>query len=170
MSFDKACGLDPHGALHPTESDLELHKLVQSMRETKNDFLNNKANKFRGEEGFGALMDALKERSEIFKNRKGLVVYKCSSWCKFPLYETDFRWGKPVWNTSINKLVSNTISLQDTTADAIEVLITLDGEEMSIFEQHEELLEFASVNPGPTLMFDFANNYLNLGQNAKSAF
>ena len=137
----------PFAVIVEEESDLELHKLVQSMRETKNDFLNNKANKFRGEGGFEALMDALKERAEIFRNRKELVVYKCSSWCKFPLYETDFGWGKPVWNTTINKLVSNTISLQDTTDGAVEVLITLDEEEMSIFEQHEELLEFASVNP-----------------------
>lgn len=129
------------------ESDLELHKLVQSMRETKNDFLNNKANKFRGEGGFSALMEALKERAEIFRNRKELVVYKCSSWCKFPLYETDFGWGKPAWMTSINKLVSNAISLQDTTDGAVEVLMTLDEEEMSIFERQEELLEFVSVNP-----------------------
>ncbi|KAL4602164.1 hypothetical protein ACB092_10G033800 [Castanea dentata] len=137
----------PFAVIVEEESDLEVHKLVQSMREAKNDFLNKKANKFRGEGGFSALMDALKERAEIFGNRKELVVYKCSSWCKFPLNETDFGWGMPVWNTSINKLVSNTISLQDTTDGAVEVLITLDEEEMSIFEQHEELLEFASVNP-----------------------
>ncbi|KAL4602162.1 hypothetical protein ACB092_10G033600 [Castanea dentata] len=136
----------PFAVIVEEESDLEVHKLVQSMREAKNDFLNKKANKFRGEGGFSALMDALKERAEIFGNRKGLVVYKCSSWCKFPLNETDFGWGMPVWNTSINKLVSNTISLQDTTDGAVEVLITLDEEEMSIFEQHEELLEFASVS------------------------
>ncbi|KAK7849094.1 deacetylvindoline o-acetyltransferase [Quercus suber] len=92
-------------------------------------------------------MEALKERAEIFRNRKELVVYKCSSWCKFPLYETDFGWGKPAWMTSINKLVSNAISLQDTTDGAVEVLMTLDEEEMSIFERHEELLEFVSVNP-----------------------
>ncbi|KAL4602160.1 hypothetical protein ACB092_10G033400 [Castanea dentata] len=135
----------PFAVIVEEESDLEVHKLVQSMREAKNDFLNKKANKFRGEGGFSALMDALKERAEIFGNRKELVVYKCSSWCKFPLNETDFGWGMPVWNTSINKLVSNTISLQDTTDGAVEVLITLDEEEMSIFEQHEELLEFAST-------------------------
>nr|POE59695.1 hypothetical protein CFP56_31201 [Quercus suber] len=104
----------PFAVIVEEESDLELHKLVQSMRETKNDFLNNKANKFRGEGGFAALMDALKERAEIFRNRKELVVYKCSSWCKFPL---------------------------------IRLTVTLDEEEMSTFEQHEELLEFASVNP-----------------------
>ncbi|KAG6687776.1 hypothetical protein I3842_11G089500 [Carya illinoinensis] len=107
----------------------------------------NFANKFKGEGGFPAIIEALKERGEIFKNRKDLVMYKCSSWCKFPLFETDFGWGKPAWMTSVNKLVSNTISLMDTSSGGVEALVTLDEEEMALFERHEELLEFASVNP-----------------------
>ncbi|KAE8055574.1 hypothetical protein FH972_012404 [Carpinus fangiana] len=137
----------PFAVIVEEEKDMEIYQLVQDMRKAKNDFLNNKANKFKGEGGFSALMEALKERGEIFKNRKELVVYKCSSWCKFPLYETDFGWGKPAWMTSANKLVSNTISLLDTSSGGVEALITLDEEEMAIFERHEELLEFASVNP-----------------------
>lgn len=137
----------PFAVIVEEESDMEVHQLVQDMRRIKNDFLDNKPNKFKGEEGLSALMEALKERAEIFKNRKDLVVYKCSSWCKFPLYETDFGWGKPAWMTSANKMVNNTISLLDTSAGGVEALITLDEEEMAIFERQEELLEFASVNP-----------------------
>ena len=59
------------------EKDMEIHQLVQDMRKTKNDFFNNKANKFKGEGGFSALMEALKEREEIFKNKNELVAYKC---------------------------------------------------------------------------------------------
>ncbi|GMY29798.1 vinorine synthase-like [Fagus crenata] len=116
------------------------------MRETKNDFL-NKVNKFKGEGGYAVVMESLKERAEIFRSRKDLVVYKCSSWCKFPFYETDFGWGKPAWMTSINKLVTNTIGLLDTSDGGVEALVTLDEEEMNTFERHEELLEFASINP-----------------------
>jgi hypothetical protein len=43
--------------------------------------------------------------------------------------------------------VSNTISLLDTSSGGVEALITLDEEEMAIFECHEELLEYAFVNP-----------------------
>ncbi|KAG7955769.1 hypothetical protein I3843_11G089000 [Carya illinoinensis] len=129
------------------ESDMEIHQLAKDMWKSKNEFLNNKANKFKGEGGFPAIIEALKERGEIFKNRKDLVMYKCSSWCKFPLFETDFGWGKPAWMTSVNKLVSNTISLMDTSSGGVEALVTLDEEEMALFERHEELLEFASVNP-----------------------
>jgi hypothetical protein len=137
----------PFAVIVEEESDMEIPQLVQDMRKNKIDFLNNKAKRFQGEGGFSALMEALKERGEIFKNRKELVAYQCTSWCNFPLYETDFGWGKPAWMTSANKLVSNTISLLDTSSGGVEALITLDEEEMAIFERHEELLEFASVNP-----------------------
>ncbi|KAG6687775.1 hypothetical protein I3843_11G088900 [Carya illinoinensis] len=128
----------PTALFQAEESDMEIHQLAEGMWKSKNEFLNNKANKFKGEGG---------ERGEIFKNRKDLVMYKCSSWCKFPLFETDFGWGKPAWMTSVNKLVSNTISLMDTSSGGVEALVTLDEEEMTLFERHEELLEFASVNP-----------------------
>ena len=104
------------------ESKIEIHKLVQKTRETKNDFL-NKVNKFKGEGGYAVVMESLKERVEIFRSRKDLVVYKCSSWCKFPFYETDFGWGKPAWMTSINKLVTNTIGLLDTSDGRVEALV-----------------------------------------------
>lgn len=137
----------PFAMIVEEESDMEIHQLVQDMRKTKNEFLNNKANRFQGEGGSSALMEALKEREEIFNNRKELVVYKSSSWCKFPLYETDFGWGKPAWMTSTNKPVGNTIYLLDSSSGGVEALVILDEEEMAIFERHEELLEFASVNP-----------------------
>ncbi len=41
------------------ESKIEIHKLVQKMRETKNDFL-NKVNKFKGEGGYVVVMESLK--------------------------------------------------------------------------------------------------------------
>jgi hypothetical protein len=137
----------PFAVIVEEESDMEIHQLVQDIRKTKNDFLNIKASRLKGEGGCSTLMEALKERGEIFKNRKELVAYKCFSWCKFPLYETNFSWGKPVWMTSGNKLVSNSIYLLDTISGGVEALITLDEEQMARFERHEELLEFAMVNP-----------------------
>lgn len=130
------------------KDDLELHELVIEIRKAFNNFCNEKADKFKGEEGHLTILGALKERGEFFKNKREMTVYKCTSWCKFPLYDTDFGWGKPVWHVSVNKMVSNTIALADTrSGDGIEVLITLDDEEMAIFERNEELLEYATLNP-----------------------
>ncbi|KAL5550919.1 hypothetical protein UlMin_001095 [Ulmus minor] len=137
----------PFAVIIEEETDLELHIIVTKIREAMTGFLNDKANKFRGDEAFSTIMAALKERGEIFKTRPGLRAYVCSSWCKFPLFDTDFGWGKPVWMTSVNKLVSNTVVLKDTSSGGVDVLLTLNEEEMEILEKDPELLKYASVNP-----------------------
>ncbi|XP_022772425.1 vinorine synthase-like [Durio zibethinus] len=138
----------PFMVLAKEEKDLELHELVIQMRKSFNEFNNTTANMFRGEGAPLAVMGALKERGEFFRNNREMTVYKCSSWCRFPLYDTDFGWGKPLWLVSINKMVSNTIALADTrSGDGIEALLTLDEEEMALFEQNEELLKYATLNP-----------------------
>ncbi|XVF52401.1 hypothetical protein PTKIN_Ptkin05aG0015400 [Pterospermum kingtungense] len=130
------------------EKDLDLDELVIRMRKSFNEFNSTKANMFRGEEAPMSIMAALKERGEFLRNNREMTVYKCSSWCKFPLYDTDFGWGKPLWHVSVNKLVTNTIALADTRSrDGIEALFTLDDEEMALFEQNEELLKYATLNP-----------------------
>ena len=69
-----------------------------------------------------------------------MKAYKCMSWYKFPLFDVDFRWGKLAWMTSANKLVSNTVALLDTSSGGVEILLTLDEEEMAIVERDQELL------------------------------
>ncbi|KAK8497328.1 hypothetical protein V6N13_122579 [Hibiscus sabdariffa] len=130
------------------EKDFELHEAVIEMRKCLNEFNNSRANMFRGEDAPRAIMGALKERGEFFRSNKEMNVYKCSTVCNIPLYDIDFGWGKPLWVVTINKMVSNTITLADTgSRDGIEALITLDEEEMALFEQNEQLLKYASPNP-----------------------
>lgn len=129
------------------ERDVELHELVRKMRKSRREFLETKVEKFKEEGAFGVVMEGLKERGELLNKNKEIVVYKCSSWCKFPLLESDFGWGKPVWMCSVNKMVSNTVALMDTRDGGVEACVTLDEEEMGLFEQNEELLHFAMLNP-----------------------
>ena len=75
--------------------------------------------------------------------------YTISSWCKFPLYEADFGWGKPTWVT-VGDLFQfpNIIILTDTRdGDGIEAWVSLTEEDMAIFETNQELLTFGSLNP-----------------------
>nr|KYP63133.1 Deacetylvindoline O-acetyltransferase [Cajanus cajan] len=128
------------------EGHVELHVLVRRMRESMREFLETKAERFKEGGGFGVVMESLKERGEVSK--KGGVVYKCSSWCKFPLLKVDFGWGEPVWTCSVNNIVSNTIALMDTKdAAGVEAFVTLDHHEMDLFQQHHELLHYAFINP-----------------------
>ncbi|XVE65258.1 hypothetical protein DITRI_Ditri07aG0166700 [Diplodiscus trichospermus] len=139
----------PFMVLANEEKDLELHELVIQIRKSFNEFNNSRANHmFRGEGAASAIMEALKERGKFFRNNREMAVYRCSSWCKFPFYDTDFGWGKPIWHVSVNKLVNNTIALADTrSGDGIEAVLALDEEEMALFEQNEELLKYAALNP-----------------------
>ncbi|KAG2701847.1 hypothetical protein I3843_06G058900 [Carya illinoinensis] len=72
-----------------------------------------------------------------------------SSWCRYPLYEADFGWGKPTWVTIGNNLmIKNFAFLMDTRdGSGIEAWITLSEEDMALFEQEKDLLEYASFNP-----------------------
>ena len=79
------------------ESDIELHGLVGQMKESMARFCNSYVRKFRGEEWFLTIKEFWKELSKLFIGGKQ-VVYISSSWCRFPFYEADFGWGKPVWH------------------------------------------------------------------------
>lgn len=48
---------------------------------------------------------------------------------------------------SMNKLASNTVALLNTPFGGVEVLLTLDEEEMAILERDQELLQFSLINP-----------------------
>ncbi|XP_015894440.3 stemmadenine O-acetyltransferase [Ziziphus jujuba] len=122
------------------KDEMDLKTMVYKMKEAVNEF-SLKASKFNGEEGFSVI-------SEFFKGRedyKDMERYSCTSWCKFPLYETDFGFGKPVWVSSTSVAFKNTIVLVDTKqGDGIEAWVTLEEENMLIFEgNYQGLLDSA---------------------------
>ena len=127
------------------EAHLELHVMVKRMRESMKEFVESKAKRFSEDGAFEAVMESLKERDEVLKQKS--VVYKCSSWCKFPLLEIDFGWGEAVWGCSVNKICSNTIALMDTRDGGVEAFVTLDHKHMLLFQHHHHLLQYALLNP-----------------------
>lgn len=74
-------------------------------------------------------------------------MFSFSSWCRFPFYETDFGWGKPIWfGTSIRH--NRTASFLDTKdGEGIEAWLTLNLEEMVKFEQDPTILASATFKP-----------------------
>ncbi|KAI3850698.1 hypothetical protein MKW98_030758 [Papaver atlanticum] len=68
-----------------------------------------------------------------------------SSWCRFPIYEADFGWGKPSWASISKLLYKNCVMFIDTSSgDGIEAWVSLKEEDMVEFELHEELLALTS--------------------------
>ncbi|MCL7046817.1 hypothetical protein MKW94_021373 [Papaver nudicaule] len=69
------------------------------------------------------------------------VMLNFSSWCRFPLYESDFVWGKPTWVSTAALAMKNMVMLMDTSyGDGIEAWVHLSTKDMAQFERHEELL------------------------------
>lgn len=71
----------------------------------------------------------LKEAAEIF-NQGGWIAFSFTSLCRFPLYEADFGWGKPIWVGSARSTFNHLVTFFDTrTGGGIEAWINLKPEE-----------------------------------------
>lgn len=120
------------------ECHMALHEMVKRMSNGMKEFIEKEAKTFKEECGFKVVMESFKDRIEsLIGNEKegSMVIYKCSSWCKFPVLEFDFGCGKPAWSCCVNDLVSNVIALMDTKdGDGVEAFVTLDEDDMELFE------------------------------------
>ncbi|GMN62089.1 hypothetical protein TIFTF001_031160 [Ficus carica] len=127
------------------ESKMEVDDIVAKMRKGLKELCNEKANRFKGEDGYSIFLEYSKLTGEFCK--MGVKMYNCSSRCKFPLYEVDFGWGKPTWITN-PRYAMNAITLMGTKkGDGIKAWVTVEKQEMAVFKSNEELLDFASINP-----------------------
>lgn len=121
------------------------------MKESLTSFCKRYAEKFIGEEWPKLIMECMKETKQLFHG-DDLAVYRYSSWCRFPIYEADFGWGKPIWVTIGGCELKNSIIMMDTrSGDGIEAIVNLEKEDMDVFEKDLELLQFASLNPSAVL-------------------
>lgn len=113
-------------------------KIRKSIKEIDSDYIKN-------------LQDT--EKSMMAKMKMGQMVYSgevelCSftSWCSFPLYESDFGWGKPVWVCSPGRPYKNVVLFVNTSdGEGIEAWVNLEENDMSVFEADSELL--SSISP-----------------------
>ncbi|XP_058077030.1 vinorine synthase-like [Magnolia sinica] len=81
----------------------------------------------------------------------GLDLCIFSSWCRFPIYEVDFGWGRPIWvSQGRNHIRNSTVLMGTRSDDGIEAFICMEEAEMSRFQHDQELLSFASI---PTVGF-----------------
>ncbi|GLT32659.1 hypothetical protein SLA2020_073090 [Shorea laevis] len=70
-----------------------------------------------------------------------------TSLCRFPMYEVDFGWGKPVWVGSARWVFKNLICFFDTeSGDGIEAWINLTEEDMAKFQSDQNFVSYASLS------------------------
>ncbi|KAL5563864.1 hypothetical protein UlMin_033611 [Ulmus minor] len=117
--------------------------LVKKMRDEISHIDSENVRKLQ--EGFEHL-DFIKDISEkVFKGE--MISFAVSSWCRFPLYESDFGWGTPVWVDFPPFHAKNVVVFVDSkSGDGIEALISLEEQLMKFFESDKELLPFLLPN------------------------
>ncbi|KAI3883232.1 hypothetical protein MKW92_046600 [Papaver armeniacum] len=92
-----------------------------------------------------AFLDGMKSFSENGPSAETLIL-SFTSWCRFPIYEANFGWGKPIWVGSCTLPMKNAVYLMDTNSlgDGIEAWVSLSKEDMNEFERHPELVAVVS--------------------------
>ncbi|XP_038688602.1 tabersonine-19-hydroxy-O-acetyltransferase-like [Tripterygium wilfordii] len=126
-----------------SETEIELQSLILKLRKELKELKVSPEKIFCD---FNEMMEARSSRGESSTHIVDAYIF--SSWCRMPIYKTDFGWGKPTWVSLFNTKISNSIVLMDAReGGGIEAWVTLCEEKMAIFENNEELLSFASVNP-----------------------
>lgn len=96
-------------------------------------------------------------KKRIAQITKGeMVSFSFTSLCRFPIYDADFGWGKPVWVGSTKLTFKNLVTFFDTKCgNGIEAWINLKEEDMAKFECDEELLAYVSPIPRPNVKSAF---------------
>ncbi|KAK0574896.1 hypothetical protein LWI29_030585 [Acer saccharum] len=90
-------------------------------------------------------LEFLKNRSEKI-NKGEMVGLSFTSLCRFPLYEGDFGWGKPIWVTCAKMTYSNLVVFMDSlSGNGIEVLIHLNQRDMNKFDSQWQSLHRTEV-------------------------
>ncbi|KAK7399971.1 hypothetical protein VNO78_11169 [Psophocarpus tetragonolobus] len=130
--------------LNPSQT--ELHDLVLKMKQALTEFCDTYGRQFGGKEKDTCFItECLKQAGS---DEESGSLFCCSSWCRFGMYEADFGWGKPVWLTTTQCPVKNSIVLMDTRdGGGIEALVNMEEQDMAKFERDLHLLHYASLNP-----------------------
>ncbi|KAG5628752.1 hypothetical protein H5410_000469 [Solanum commersonii] len=121
-------------------SENEVFEFMNKVRESIQEITNNFVSQFKKNDQ--QHLSLLQEKAN--EKRKGHLELLCfSSLCKFPLYEADFGWGKPIWVGSGRLAMKNIIGFMDTKlGDGVEAWVNLEADDMAKFEVDKKLLAF----------------------------
>ncbi|GFY87428.1 hypothetical protein Acr_05g0010670 [Actinidia rufa] len=125
--------------------EIDLLRSVEGLKRGLIEFCNGYVKKLQEREnGCSAIL----ERMKVF-DMGDADTYTVTSWCRFPMQEADFGWGKPVWLATAYLPFKNIVVLMDSGGGGggVEAWVSLKDEDMAAFERDPELLAYASLNP-----------------------
>ncbi|KAG5242360.1 vinorine synthase [Salix suchowensis] len=115
-------------------------KLDESIRKMNDEYIR----KFLAGGGYFNFVKRFREKA---KKGLNMMAFGLSSWCRFPFYEADFGWGKPIRLIPALQLNRVAIFLDTADGEGIEAWISLSKEDMVMFEQHPGIFTHASFSP-----------------------
>ncbi|XP_060170163.1 acyltransferase Pun1-like [Lycium barbarum] len=131
--------------------DLRLPKLVADIRRSKHELStrdNFKENTWVLEmlEYANRINTGTEDDQSYRQKSSSHDVYRCSSICNMPFQDLDFGWGRPSRASMASAPFSNMFYLMNThdQSRGIEVFVNLNQQQMSIFEQDKDFLQFAT--------------------------
>ncbi|XP_055809457.1 acyltransferase Pun1-like [Solanum dulcamara] len=129
------------------EKDVNCPRLVRQLRNEKEKLDQDKARAI--ENAFiSEVVDSIKKGKKSPFNNDMLDYYFCLSLNAFPLYKTDFGWGKPARVSLATGPFNRWFHLMDNQIEGgMEAIVMLGELDMSVFETNPELLEFATPLP-----------------------
>ncbi|KAL7199793.1 hypothetical protein ACSBR2_021987 [Camellia fascicularis] len=127
------------------ESKVELQGFVDligaAIRNTVTDCANVLS---QGEDEHMKVIKPFMAANQNFSNAE-MDSYLFTSWSRFPFYEIDFGWGKPVWTSVVDMPLKNFIFLMDNKeGDGIEAWVCLDEKDMVNFELDQTIRAFTT--------------------------
>ncbi|KAK4480874.1 hypothetical protein RD792_011726 [Penstemon davidsonii] len=82
----------------------------------------------------GEYLNRHTKSADLYSSGK-IEFFNFSSWCRFPVYDVDFGWGKPVWVCPTTLPFKNLVILISTPCgEGIEAWVNLIEEDMNLFD------------------------------------
>lgn len=115
---------------------MELHELVSLIGNA----IENARKKFvsAGTDEIPYLLNYYREEAEKcgVEERRDVDIHIISSWCKFPMYDADFGWGKPHWVGHATRKYKAICLMDAKDGGGIESWISLEHTEMIEFRRN----------------------------------
>ncbi|KAK2979329.1 hypothetical protein RJ640_013293 [Escallonia rubra] len=137
-------------AVHdPSETEVELAELVETLREKLSNFDSESVNALKGDEGLALISSMVEEMRNLQHGKVKMNKYRFTSWCNMGLYNMDFGWGKPVWVSHMgdpeDKRSQQAVIFIER-GDGIEARMFSDEKEVCVLEKDPEFLAYACPN------------------------
>ncbi|XP_021283392.1 vinorine synthase-like [Herrania umbratica] len=113
-------------------------KIRESIKEVDDDYIRRI---FTGDGCFHNLME---KTFEEFEKSSNIGLFSFSSWCRFPFYETNFGWGKPIWFGTTMRTNRTAYFIDTSDGEGIEAWISLTKGEMAKLDQEPGILAYAT--------------------------